>query len=274
MSFVQMGFGASQVLGIPLAIYIATLWQWEAPFWMVAGLSVLIAVAIARYMKPINAHVDSQRVNSPFTHLAKTLSNSNYRIAFTSTCLISIAGFMTMPFGSAFAINNLGISYRQLTLLLMVSGISALVIMPIVGKISDTVDKFSIFVAASILLMATCIFYTNLGLTPYPVVMVANIMMMMGIMTRTIPSSALTSAIPEMADRGAFMSINSSVNQISGGIAAIATGKIVGQANPGAPIVHYNVVGYVIVIISLLNIWLMWRVNKISKIETPAFSQT
>jgi hypothetical protein len=43
--------------------------------------------------------------------------------------------------------------------------------------------------------------------------------MMMGIMSRMIPSSALTSAIPEMADRGAFMSINASLQQIAGGIA-------------------------------------------------------
>jgi predicted MFS family arabinose efflux permease len=37
MGFIQMGFGASQVLGIPIGLYLANLWSWEAPFWMVAG---------------------------------------------------------------------------------------------------------------------------------------------------------------------------------------------------------------------------------------------
>ncbi|RFZ92162.1 MFS transporter [Mucilaginibacter conchicola] len=265
MSFIQMGFGASQVLGVPIGIYIATLWQWEAPFWMVAGLSVLIAVTIAMYLKPITAHLALQHDRSVFSHLIKTLSNSNYRIAFTSTALLSIGGFMMMPFGSTFAVNNLGVNYKQLTMLLMVSGISSLVVMPFIGKLSDKIDKFKIFVAASIWMMITCLLYTNLGVTPLPLIMVFNIAMMIGVMSRMIPSSALTSAIPDAADRGAFMSINSSLQQIAGGIAAIAAGKIVVQAHKGAPIQHYDVVGYVIVVISIISIGLMWRVNNLAK---------
>jgi predicted MFS family arabinose efflux permease len=265
MSFIQMGFGASQVLGVPIGIYIATLWQWEAPFWMVAGLSVLIAVTIAMYLKPITAHLALQRESSVFEHLIKTLSNSNYRIAFTSTALLSIGGFMMMPFGSTFAVNNLGVNYEQLTMLLMVSGISSLVVMPFIGKLSDKIDKFKIFVSASVWMMITCVLYTNLGVTPLPLIMVFNIAMMIGVMSRMIPSSALTSAIPDAADRGAFMSINSSLQQIAGGIAAIAAGKIVVQAHKGAPLQHYNIVGYVIVVISIISIGLMWRVNNLAK---------
>lgn len=265
MSFIQMGFGASQVLGVPIGIYIATLWQWEAPFWMVAGLSILIAITIAMYLKPLTAHLALQKGTSAFAHLGKTLSNSNYRVAFTSTALLSIGGFMMMPFGSTFAVNNLGVNYNQLTMLLMVSGISSLVVMPFVGKLSDKIDKFKIFVAASVWMMITCVLYTNLGVTPLPLIMVFNIMMMIGVMSRMIPSSALTSAIPDAADRGAFMSINSSLQQIAGGIAAIAAGKIVTQAAKGAPLQHYNIVGYVIVVISIISIGLMWRVDKMAK---------
>ncbi|MDN5287105.1 MAG: transporter [Mucilaginibacter sp.] len=265
MSFVQMGFGASQVLGVPIGIYMATLWDWEAPFWMVAALSILIAIAIAMYIKPIIAHLAVQHNKSAFAHLGKTLMNSNYRIAFTSTALLSMGGFMIIPLGSAFAVNNLGVNYAQLTMLLMVSGVSSLVVMPFIGKISDMIDKFKIFVVASLLMMITCVFYTNLSLTPLPWVIVSNILMMIGIMSRAIPSSALTSAIPDMADRGAFMSINSSFNQIAGGFAAIVTGKIVTQATKGAPLQHYNIVGYVIVVISLGSIGLMWRVNNLVK---------
>ena len=40
-------------------------------------------------------------------------------------------------------------------------------------------------------------------------------------------------AIPEPKDRGAFMSINSSVQQISGGVASAIAGLIVVQTNGG-----------------------------------------
>src|SRR5688500_14987221 len=36
MGFVQMGFGASQVLGIPIGLYLANAWGWHAPFLWVA----------------------------------------------------------------------------------------------------------------------------------------------------------------------------------------------------------------------------------------------
>lgn len=273
MSYVQMSFGASQVLGVPIGIYIASLWQWEAPFWMIAGLSILIAISITLYIRPITAHLVLKSASSPFRHLIKTISNKDYRIAFTSTALLAIGGFMMIPFGSVFAVNNLGVSYKQLTMILMVSGVSSLTVMPFIGKLSDSIDKFKIFVAASIWMMITCLIYTHLSVTPLPWVIIFNIMLMIGIISRTIPSSALTSNIPEISDRGAFMSINSSLNQIAGGIASIATGKIVTQAGQGAPLQNYEILGYIVVLISIISIGLMWRVHKLS-INRKKFNDT
>src|SRR3954447_3121601 len=44
MGFVQMGFGASQVLGIPIGLYLANQWGWRAPFCLVVCMGTLIAV--------------------------------------------------------------------------------------------------------------------------------------------------------------------------------------------------------------------------------------
>jgi predicted MFS family arabinose efflux permease len=265
MGFIQMGFGGSQVLGVPIGLYLANAWGWEAPFWMVATLSVIIALLIAAKLQPITQHLALQNDKSAFVHLWHTVAKSNYRVGFMATALLSIGGFMMMPFGSAFAINNLGLTNEQLPMLFMVSGISSLVIMPLIGKLSDKIDKFKIFAVASVWTMIMCVVYTSLGVTPLILVMALNILMMIGIMSRMIPSSALTSAIPDMADRGAFMSINSSLQQIAGGIAAAVAGIIVSQKSKGAPLEHYNVVGYVIVGISTLSILLMMRVNNLTK---------
>jgi predicted MFS family arabinose efflux permease len=264
MGFIQMGFGASQVLGVPIGLYFANAWGWEAPFWMIAAFSVLIALLITLKLKPVTQHLGIQRDKSAFKHLWHTLSKANYRVGFTATALLSIGGFMMMPFGSAFAVNNLGITYSQLPMLFMISGVSSLVIMPLIGRLSDQLDKFKIFAVASIWMMIMCVVYTNLAITPFWIVVILNILMMMGIMSRMIPSSALTSAIPAMADRGAFMSINSSLQQIAGGVAAAIAGMIVTQDHKGSPLMNYNVVGYVIIVISLLSIFLMWRVNQLT----------
>ncbi len=263
MGFLQMGFGASQVLGVPIGLYIANLWNWEATFWMVAILAVVIAIIIAYLLKPITGHLSVQQDKSAMMHLWHTVAKKRHRIGFTSTALLSIGGFMMMPFGSAFAINNLKITYTQLPLLFMVSGVSSLIVMPLIGRLSDRINKFKIFAFASIWMMIMCVVYTNLSVTSFWIVVCLNILMMMGIMSRMVPSSALTSAIPELEDRGAFMSINSSLQQIAGGVAAAVSGMIVVQKTKFSPLEHYNWVGYVIVIISIISIFLMYRVSKL-----------
>jgi len=263
MGFVQMGFGASQVLGVPIGLYLANIWGWEAPFWLVVGLAVIIAMLIAFQLKPVREHLSIQREKSAIAHLWHTVIQKRHRIGFTSTALLSIGGFMMMPFGSAFAINNLGITENQLPMLFMVSGVSSLLILPMVGKLSDKASKLKIFAIASIWMMIMCVIYTNLSVTPFIWVMILNVLMMAGIMSRMIPSQALTSAIPDPEDRGAFMSINSSLQQIAGGVAAAISGLIVTQAGKGQPLQHYDVVAYIIVVITILSIWLMSRVSKI-----------
>lgn len=270
MGFIQMGFGASQVLGVPIGLYIAGLWNWEAPFLMVASLALLIAVVILIKLKPVTAHLAVQRDKSALLHLWHTVKKRNHRIGFTATALLSIGGFMMMPFGSAFAINNLKISNDQLVMLFMVSGVASVIIMPFIGRLSDKISKVKIFAVASVWMMIMCVIYTNLGPTPFWAVLIFNILMMAGVMSRMVPSSALTSAVPDLEDRGAFMSINASLQQIAGGVAAAVAGLIVTQNGKAAPLQNYDIVGYVIVVISIVSILLMYRVsNMIARKSSP-----
>lgn len=265
MGLMQMGFGASQVLGLPIGLAIAKLWGWEAPFWMVAGLAIIIALLIVFKLKPVTEHLAIKNDKNAIMHLWHTFAKRDYRIGFLSTALLSIGGFMMMPFGTTFAVNNLGVKLEQLSILFMVSGCVSLVIMPVMGKLSDKIDKFTLFAIACVWLMIICVLYTNLGLTPFWLVIIFNVLMMMGVLSRMVPASTLTSAIPDMQDRGAFMSINSSLQQVAGGFAALIAGQIVVQKTPTSPLEHYNIVGYVMVVISAISIFLIYRVNSVVK---------
>ncbi|GAA4463544.1 MFS transporter [Nemorincola caseinilytica] len=265
MGFIQMGFGASQVLGIPFSLYLANLWDWQAPFMFVAILGAIIALVILSKMQPVTKHLAMQQQRSAVAHLWHTLAKRHYRMGFLTTCLLSLGGFMMMPFGSAFAINNLGLTNEQLPLLFMFSGISTLLIMPVIGRVSDKVDKFKLFTGASLWMIVMAIIYTHLSTTPFWVVVTLNILMMMGVMSRMVPSGALVSAIPDMADRGAFMSINSSLQQIAGGLAAAVAGMIVVQKDKTSPLQHYDTVGYIIGGLTIVSIYMLYRVNVLAK---------
>lgn len=271
MGYVQMGLGVSQVMGIPIGLYLANHWGWQSPFWMISVLSAVILFFIMSKLQPVTEHLAHHNNKNAFLHLWHTIEKKEYRIGFAATALLSIGGFMMMPFGAAFARNNLGVTKEQLPLLFMVAGCATLVVMPLVGKLSDKMDKFKLFTAGCIWMIALVIIYTNLSIIPFWIVIVFNIVMMIGIMSRMIPSGALTTSIPEMKDRGAYMSINGSLQQIAGGIAAIIGGMIVVQKTKTSPLEHYDTLGYVVVGVTLISILLIYRVDKLvkKKMATP-----
>lgn len=265
MGFMQMGFGASQVLGIPISLYLANIWDWQMPFLMIVGLAGGMWLIILLKIQPVTKHLETKSERSVFKHLWNTIAKRNYRMGFLSTALLSLGGFMMMPWGSAFSINNLNVTTEQLPVLFMASGVCSLLIMPVIGKISDKIDKLKLFAIASMWMIVVVVIYTNLTPVPLWIVILTNVALMIGIMSRMVPAMALVSALPEMQDRGAFMSVNSSLQQIAGGIAAAVGGLIVVQKDKFSPLEHYDTLGYLIIVISLAGIFMLFRVNKLIK---------
>jgi len=261
MGFVQMAFAASQILGLPIGLLLATHFGWHAPFTMIVGFSLLVGLAIVIYMKPINEHLKLKNERSALVHLAKTITNTPYLRAFLATTLLATGGYMLMPFGSDFSVHNLGLRREDLWKLYGVTGISSIILGPLIGKFSDRIGKFNMFFIGTIISGVMVAIYTPLGITPLWLVMVINIILFAGITSRMISASALMTSIPEPKDRGAFMSINSSMQQISGGIAAYFAGLIVVKSKSGV-LQHYEQLGYVVIIAMIVALIMMYIVNK------------
>jgi predicted MFS family arabinose efflux permease len=143
----------------------------------------------------------------------------------------------------------------------VIMGVCSMVTLPLIGKLSDKIGKLSTFIAGSILAMIMVVIYTNL--TPIPVwqVIIVSALMFAGVMSRMIPSQALMTAVPKTEDRGAFMSINSSLQQVAGGIASVIAGVIIVQ-QPGGKLVHFNTLGYVVIVVMVICAFCMYAINK------------
>jgi predicted MFS family arabinose efflux permease len=262
MGFLQMGFGASQVLGIPIGLYIANAYGWHIPFLWIAIMEAAVTIAIFLKLQPITEHLSLQKSHSAFKHIQSILAQKNYRIGFLCTALLSIGGFMMMPFGSAFAINNLKITNEQLPLMFMVTGAATLVIMPVIGKLSDKISKPKLFAFSTVMAVIIINIYSRFAETPFYLVLITNVLMMGFIMSRMVPSQALTSAIPNQADRGAFMSVNSSLQQMAGGFGAMLAGFIIVQKDNFSPLVGYDYLAMIASAFMLITIYLMFWISK------------
>ena len=261
MGFVQMAFAASQVLGIPIGLLLANQFGWHAPFWLIAGVGTMIGIVIQLYMKPVDSHLKYRQDRNPFHHLIKTVGHRSYLLAFATTAVLTTGGFMVMPFSSAFSVNNVGLTLEQLPILYGITGVCSIVAGPLIGRWSDRIGKFTIFCGGSILTMITTAVYTNLGITPFVVVMAINIVLLIGISSRMISSSALLTAVPSLPDRGAFMSIIASVQQLAGGLASLVAGLVIVQQGNG-PLQHFDTLGYMVIATMLGALYLMFLVDR------------
>jgi len=267
MGFVQMAFGVSQVLGIPIGLWLANNYGWHSPFMMIVIFSIAIGVVLVIFMKPINEHLKLKSDKNPFLHLWHTISNTNYIKGFFGTVLLATGGFMLMPFSSAFSTNNIKISMEDLPIVYGVTGVFTMIAGPLMGKLSDKIGKYKVFVIGTIISMVMVIIYTQLGVTSLGVVILVNVILFIGITSRIISATALMTAVPNPQDRGAFMSINSSIQQISGGIAAGVAGLIVVQT-PSGVLEHFDTLGYVVLVSMIAAAGFMYVVNKMVMAKT------
>jgi predicted MFS family arabinose efflux permease len=261
MGFVQTAFAASQVLGIPIGLFLSNHWNWHVAFGALVGLSIAAIVAISLVMRPVNAHLLLKQDSNAFQHLIATVGQPRYTLAFGVTTLLATGGFMLMPFGSAFTVHNLGIDIVHLPTIYLVSGLFSIFTGPLVGRASDTFGKFPVFVFGSAVSVIMVLIYTHLGQVSLTTVIVVNVLMFVGIFSRMIPSQALISAIPVPSQRGSFSAVGASLQQLSGGLGSVLAAAIIAQ-NPDQSLRHFDRLGYIVVATSILSLIAMYFVQK------------
>lgn len=227
MGFLQTAFAASLVLGIPIGLFFANHWGWHSPFFMIVAIGSCAGLIIALRLQPIREHLNLERSGNPFQHLATTLTAKKYLKAFAATALMTTGGFMLMPFTSAFCVHNLGVPLAKLPIIYLVTGVFAIITGPGIGRAVDAFGSFRTFAVGTVISLAVVLIYTNLGLTPLAGVVLINVIVSVGGSARMISSQALMSAVPAPQSRGSFMAVNSSLQQMAGGVASVIAGHIV-----------------------------------------------
>ncbi len=261
MGTIQTAFAASQVLGLPLGWELANRWGWHMPFFMILAVGAPVWVVIALRLQPIVEHLKIPSTRNPVRHLVATVSQERYLQTFLATMMLATGGFMLMPFGSTFTTNNLGISPDNVKWIYMGTGAVTLIAGPLLGRVADAIGKYKLFAIGSVAGAVLVGIYCNLGRTPLYAVLGLNAVLFVAITCRMISASALISAVPDLPDRGAFMSINASVQQLSGGLASALAGLIVVQAADGH-LEHYPVLGWVVMSVMTLVMLLMYPINR------------
>jgi predicted MFS family arabinose efflux permease len=261
MGVLQTAFAASQVMGLPAALYLSNHWDWHAPFMMIVAVGAVGGMVVAWRLKPVAGHLNVATETNAFTHLLRTVTEARHLPAFAATALLTTGGFMLMPFSTVFLVNNVGIHVSQLPMIYLFTGVSTIFAGPMIGKAADKFGKMPVFIAGSVTTSIMVMIYTHLTPIPLPLLIAINIVLFIGIFSRIIPFQAMSQSVPELRMRGSFSAISAAIQQLSGGLAAVVAGHLVRTGADGK-LQGFANVGYVVVASTLVAGILATRVSR------------
>jgi predicted MFS family arabinose efflux permease len=255
MGFVMSSFSVASICGVPLGLLLASNISWHVPFFALAGLSLIILAAAARVLPPLRGHLEKAHDAHPIAHLLSVLAEPNHRMAFVFMAVLTFTGFLIFPNLANYMVLNVGLTEKQLPLIYLCGGLCTVFTMNWIGRWADLSGKPRVFTAMSLSSIIPIVALTNLPRVPVVEAIGVSTLLMICMSGRFVPAMAMMTASVEARYRGGFMSMNSSVQQMACGLAALASGHLLGQG-PHGEITHYRIVGVISVCCALLCIYL------------------
>ncbi len=261
MGLLQVAFATSLVGGLPLALYLSSQfnWQWSYGFVFLIGLGFILWFAF--YLKPLKLHLNQSVKKSSWQHLHGTLLNNRHALVYLNNTSIVFADVLFMTFFAAYCTYNLGISADKLPILYGIGGLTSLLSGPLLGQLADRIGQTQVFLGGTILAIIIVSIYTHLTDTALWLLIIIHSLLFVGITARLVTSSALATLVPATDTRGAFMSIDASIQQFTAGLAAVVAGWIVYEAADGQ-LKNFHQIGWIAIAFMVVSATLMNRIHK------------
>lgn len=253
MGAVMSSFSIASTFGVPLALYLANIFSWHAPFLLVGFLGIVVIPLINRFVPPMNKHIQDnpEKNTNKLDVLKDVLKNPTQRMALLFSGLIMTGHFLIIPFINPYMEFNNGYSKAQTPMIYLVGGIAAFFAANGFGKLSDKYGKLRVFVICILLSLPLVVIITKMPPIAFSVVLVFFAFWFIVATGRGVSAQAMVSNVVEPQKRGGFMSFNSSVQQLGTFAASLIAGWVVTKG-PNGEIYRYEWLGYLSVIVLLI----------------------
>lgn len=272
ISRVMISFSIASIFGLPIGLALANRLGWHAPFVTVSAL-LAILFFLAQFAFPsLKSHIDStSTVSQRIRQLNDLLFDKRAGLGFFATLCIIMGQFMVIPYISPYLVKNLGFAETQLPLLYFLGGAASIVTMPLIGKLTDQFGAARVFPFGIFISIIPLFTLTHLE-THNPVVILSITTFFMVCMGgRMVPYSSLLSHVVSPQKRGAYLSLNASVQSLAQGGAAFIASILVAE-NASGELVGYSTSGWLAGIFSLLTIVLGLQIAKAGASSEPQTS--
>ncbi len=255
---VMTAFSVSTVAGVPLGLLLASTFAdigWRAPFFFIVLLASTFWLIGYKLLPNLTAHLNSKRVGNVFQQLFAVAKEPSHLAGFAFIALLMMAGFTVIPYIPLYLTSNVGMTESFITLVYLCGGAATFFTSQLIGRMSDKHGKLKMFRWVALLSFIPLLITTHLVPIAWWLVLINSTLFFILVPGRMVPGMAMVSAVPAPDVRGTFMSLVSSVQMLSSGIATLVAGLIITRT-PSGQIDHYDTVGYIAVACGVLTIWI------------------
>jgi predicted MFS family arabinose efflux permease len=267
---IMTGFSLASVAGVPIGLFFASYFGWHAPFIFLTLCVGLMWVACRMNVPSITLHITENRSakGGLFKPLIAVLKVPAHLKAYGLIALLLFSSFMVIPFISVYAVANIHIPEKQLSLIYLMGGAATFFTSRYVGKYTDKLGARKMFQIMSIVSIASVLITTHLVPVPIWIVLLSSTLFFIVVPARMIPSMTLINAMAVPATRGTFMSLLGAVQSTVQGCAALLATLIISRSSSGE-LLHYNWVGYCSVMFIVAS--LAWVAYFTKTVKTPVY---
>ncbi|MFC7298548.1 MFS transporter [Herminiimonas aquatilis] len=258
MGTVMTAFSMSTVAGVPLGLLLASTFPdigWRAPFFFIVLLACTFWFIGYKLLPNLTAHMHDNRVGNVFQQLFAVAKEPSHLTAFVFIALLMMAGFTVIPYIPLYLTSNVGMTASFITLVYLCGGAATFFTSQLIGRMSDKHGKLKMFRRVALVSFIPLLITTHLVPVAWWLVLINSTLFFILVPGRMVPGMAMVSAVPAPHVRGTFMSLVSSVQMLSSGVATLVAGLIITRT-PGGQIDHYDTVGYIAVACGALTIWI------------------
>ncbi len=262
MGTVMTAFSIASIAGVPLALEIANIGGWRAPFFSVAALGLVLAGASVFLLPPLKLHL-AGGARPPGIAMFRLLTKPLPLLAYSAMMAMMFSAFTVIPHIPSYLVFNLGYTgeqwltdltgYEQSVLgpLYLVGGVLSLIVLQVVGRLTDRVGSTVVSWVGAALVIAV-IYFWFIDYNPAIPVMLVFVGFMGSMSVRGVPARALDTKIPLPHERAAFMSLQSAVQHFSLALAAMLSSRVLTEqpdkSLQGIPTLGFIAAGFAVLL--------------------------
>jgi predicted MFS family arabinose efflux permease len=221
---------------------------------LIGGVGVIFIPLILRYIPSMTSHIKKKENREPALNALTIVTKVPIqRSALIFSGLLIMGHFVIIPFINPYLEFNKGFSKNDTPMIYLVGGCASLVAAIYLGRVADKIGKLTVFSFSVFFSLFMVLIITNMPSVMFPVVLLFFAIWFTVATGRIVTAQAMITEVVKPEQRGSFMSINGSIQQLGSGLAALAAGAIVTTEKTGK-IVHYEWVGYLSIAVLLTTL--------------------